>query len=141
MTRDRFERMKTITVIQVGVKIFFTIAIFLFIKNENDFLLYAGINSGAIILMGVIALLIIIFRYKVQFRLPTLEMFTNRFKEGWNIYISAIAINIYSTSNTFILGLFAPDVVIGYYAAADKIRMAIIPRIIWPASTYHTYSG
>jgi len=35
-----------------------------------------------------------------------------------------IAINIYTTSNTFILGLFASEAVVGYYAAADKIRLA-----------------
>ena len=38
--------------------------------------------------------------------------------------MSIISINLYTTSNTFILGLFASETVVGYFAAADKIRIA-----------------
>ena len=45
-------------------------------------------------------------------------------KNGWNLFLSTVWINLYTTSNVFILGLFAPANVVGYFAAADKIRMA-----------------
>ena len=45
-------------------------------------------------------------------------------KNGWNLFLSTVWINLYTTSNVFILGLFAPANVVGYFAAADKIRLA-----------------
>ena len=135
------EKMKTITIIQVSVKIIFTASIFLFIKNKSDYLLYAGINSGSIILMGIISSVIIVFKLKIKINIPSMKILTEKFKEGWNVYVSAIAINTYSTSNTFILGLFAPDIIVGYYAAADKMRVAahgilsVISQSIFPHSS------
>lgn len=135
------EKMKTITIIQVAVKIIYTTSIFIFINDQNDYLLYSGLNSGSIIIMGIVALYLILFKLKVKIKFPSFNVLMEKFKESLNIYVSAIAINIYSTSNTFILGLFAPDVVIGYYAAADKIRvaahgvLAVISQSIFPHSS------
>ena len=39
-------------------------------------------------------------------------------------FFATISNNIYTTSNTFVLGLFASETVVGYFAAADKIRSA-----------------
>lgn len=135
------EKMKTITIIQVGVKIGYTISIFIFISNQQDYILYSGINSGSIIIMGIVALFLILFKLKVKIKIQSFSTLSVKFKEGWNIYVSSIAINIYSTSNTFILGLFAPEIVVGYYAAADKIRLAahgllaVISQSIFPHSS------
>ncbi len=41
------------------------------------------------------------------------------------MFISNASINLYTSSNTFILGLFASPTIVGYWAAADKIRIAI----------------
>jgi len=72
----------------------------------------------------MLGLIIAKVKFKIKFRLPSIEEIKTQLKSGWNIFQSMIAINIYTTSNTFILGLFASEAVVGYYAAADKIRMA-----------------
>ena len=118
------ERMKYITIIQVFVRSIATVLIFMLVKEENDYLLLVLLNSSAQILIGVAGLIVAGIKFKIKFRLPSFEEIKIQLKSGWNIFQSMIAINVYTTSNTFILGLFASETIVGYYAAADKIRMA-----------------
>ncbi len=118
------EQMKYITIIQVVIRSIVTVLIFLLIKEESDYLLLVLLNSIAQIMIGIFGVVISLVKFKIKFRLPSYEEIKIQLKSGWNIFQSMIAINIYTTSNTFILGLFASETVVGYYAAADKIRMA-----------------
>ncbi|MCH7771475.1 MAG: flippase [Bacteroidetes bacterium] len=118
------ERMKYITIIQVFVRSIVTVLIFILVNEENDYLLLVLLNSSAQILIGVAGLIVAGIKFKIKFRLPSFEEIKSQLKSGWNIFQSMIAINVYTTSNTFILGLFVSETIVGYYAAADKIRMA-----------------
>jgi len=118
------EQMKYITIIQVVIRSIVTVLIFLLIKEESDYLLLVLLNSIAQILIGIFGIVISLIKFKIKFRLPSFEEIKIQLKSGWNIFQSMIAINIYTTSNTFILGLFASEAIVGYYAAADKIRLA-----------------
>ncbi len=118
------EQMKYITIIQVVIRSIVTVLIFILIKEESDYLLLVLLNSIAQIMIGMLGLIIAKVKFKIKFRLPSIEEIKTQLKSGWNIFQSMIAINIYTTSNTFILGLFANEAVVGYYAAADKIRIA-----------------
>jgi len=118
------EQMKYITIIQVVIRSIVTVLIFILIKEESDYLLLVLLNSIAQIMIGIFGVVIVLLKFQVRFKLPSLEEINIQLKSGWNIFQSMIAINIYTTSNTFILGLFASEAVVGYYAAADKIRLA-----------------
>jgi len=118
------EQMKYITIIQVVIRSIVTVLIFLLIKEESDYLLLVLLNSIAQIMIGMLGLIIAKVKFKIKFNLPSFEEIKIQLKSGWHIFQSMIAINVYTTSSTFILGLFASEVIVGYYAAADKIRMA-----------------
>jgi PST family polysaccharide transporter len=118
------EEMKYITIIQVIIRSVSTVLIFVFIKVEADFLMLVFLNSSAQVLIGILGLFIALYKFKIKFKLPDLKEIKLHLKEGWNLFQSTIAINIYTTSNTFILGLFASETIVGYFAAADKIRLA-----------------
>ena len=119
------EKMKYISFIQIVIRFFFTVSVFLFVVSENDYLLYVLLLSLSRILVGILGLVAAIVRFKIAFKISKLESVRFHLKDGWNIFLSMISINVYTTSNTFILGLFAPDVVVGYFAAADKLRRAL----------------
>ena len=118
------EQMKYITIIQVLIRCISTILIFVLIKAESDFLLLVLLNSSAQILIGMLGQLTALYKFNIKFLFPHLNEIKFQLKEGWNIFQSMIAINICTTSNTFILGLFANETIVGYFSAADKIRIA-----------------
>ena len=118
------EQMKYITIVQVFIRSITTVLIFILIIEENDYLLLVLLNSVAQILIGIAGLVIAVLKFKIKIKLPSFTEIKIQLKSGWNIFQSMIAINVYTTSSTFVLGLFASEAVVGYYAAADKIRMA-----------------
>ena len=118
------EKMHYILGINVFVRSFLTVSIFIIIKKENDFLLFVVLNSIANILTGLLGLLFAIIKLKVKFCKPSFDFLKEQVVKGWSLFLSTLWTNLYTTSNVFILGLFAPNNVVGYYAAADKVRMA-----------------
>jgi PST family polysaccharide transporter len=94
------------------------------IQTENDFIKLAGLNTAAQFVIGLSGLLIALNKFKINNIFSKKELIKLQIKNGWNLFLSTVWINLYTTSNVFIIGLFAPANVVGYFAAADKIRMA-----------------
>jgi PST family polysaccharide transporter len=63
-------------------------------------------------------------KFRIKYTFPNKSLLSQQLRRGWNLFLSTVSINLYTTSNVFILGLFAPANVVGYFAAADKVRMA-----------------
>jgi PST family polysaccharide transporter len=118
------EKMNYILIITVSVRLIITILIFVLIQSEYDFIKLAGLNTAAQFVIGLSGLLIALNKFKINYIFPKKELIKLQIKNGWNLFLSTVWINLYTTSNVFILGLFAPANVVGYFAAADKIRMA-----------------
>ena len=118
------ERMKYILIISVSVRTITTILIFIVVQTENDLVKLAGLNTITQFAIGIIGLLLVLFKFDIKYTFPGRSLLKQQLKNGWSLFLSTVSINLYTTSNVFILGLFAPANIVGYYAAADKIRMA-----------------
>ena len=125
------EKMKSIAALNLLARTVFLIAIFIFVKKESDFLYVPLITSLGSILSGVISLFIIFFHFKIRIILPSLEEMRKQLNEGWNVFISMISISLVTTSNTFILGFFASNAVVGYFSAGEKI-ISLSNRAFYP---------
>ncbi len=119
------EQMKYITIINICVKALWLVSIFVFIKSSADVLLLVFLNSGSLIIIGVISLIVIKKKFNVFFKRPLAKEIKRQLSEGWYYFVSTASITLYTNSNIFILGLFTNNEVVGYFAAADKLRMAI----------------
>jgi len=132
------ERMKYITILNIVARGIFTICIFIFIRKEADYLYVPLINSLGLIVAGTLSLRIVFKDFGVKFNFPTIEAIRYQLKEGWHIFISTVAISSYTISNTFILGLFTSNTIVGYYSGAEKIIRAVqglfspVSRAVYP---------
>lgn len=118
------EQMKYITILQIAIRIVSIIFIFILIQSSADYIIFVLINSSTQIVIGIAGVIIAVTKFKIIIYFPRINQIVRILKEGWNIFLSSIWINLYTTSNTFILGLLTNDSIVGYYAAADKLRIA-----------------
>jgi PST family polysaccharide transporter len=125
------ERMKYITIFNVISRTIFTLLIFVFVKRPADYFYVPLISSFGIIVSGIASLYVITQYFLIKLKLQNIKVLRYYIKESFSIFISNFAINIYTASTTLILGLFTNNVVVGYYAVADKI-IQIFKQLLSP---------
>ena len=119
------EKMKYITFLNITSRLIFTFAIFVFIRQTSDYIYVPLLNLFGYLVAGALALWIVFKGFKVGFKVPSYASLIHQLKEGWYIFISTMAISLYTVSNTFILGIFTNNTIVGYYSGAEKIIKAV----------------
>jgi len=119
------ERMKYITFLNILAKLIFTVAIFVFVRESTDYLYVPLLNSLGFVIAGILALRIVVRDFEINFNVPEWRDIKHQLSEGWHIFISTVAISLYTISNTFILGLFTNNTIVGYYSVAEKMVGAL----------------
>jgi PST family polysaccharide transporter len=115
------EKMKYITYLNILSKLIFTVAIFIFIQKQEDFWKVPLLNSMGFIIAGLISLYLIKKDFNIYFKFQKVVVLRDTLKNSWHIFISNFAISLYTVSTIFILGLFTNNIIVGYFAAAEKI--------------------
>jgi PST family polysaccharide transporter len=119
------EKMKFITYLSISAKIISTICIFIFVKNKSHFYYVPIFNSLGFLVVGLFSLFWARKEFNINFYFPSLNIIKFQLHEGLHIFLSSIAINLYTVSSTFFLGLYTNNMIVGYFAAADKIIQAV----------------
>jgi len=119
------EKMKYITYMNIISKGIFTLAIFIFIHNKNDYYLVPLFTSMGYIIVGFISIYIIKYHFLINFKMQSFGTIKYYFKDGWHIFLSRFYLNLYTTTNIVLLGIFTNNIVVGYFSIAEKIVQAI----------------
>ncbi len=128
------EQMKFVTIINFISKLTSTLLIFIFLKNQSDYIYVNLFFSIGFLVAGILSILLAIRIFRIKFILPKSEFIKDRIRDGWHLFLSTVFMNLYRESNILILGSFVNYTVVGYYAAAEKIIKAI-QSIVSPIST------
>ncbi len=119
------ERMKPIATLNVTAKLLVIASIFLFVREQADYIYVPLLQSAGTILIGAGGLLLALRSFHVRLRLLPVAVLKREFKDGRYLFASKMATTLYTTTNIVILGLFADFSFVGYYAAGDKIVRAV----------------
>ena len=116
------ENMKMIAILNVVIKTIYTIMIFIFISSSDDLLYVASFNSLSFIAVGIIAFYIASKNlHFVSFDFNYIKSF---FKESTTIFVSNFFSSMYAISNSFLLGIFTNNTLVGIYVSFEKIITA-----------------
>jgi PST family polysaccharide transporter len=120
------EKMKFITYLTLGSRLIYTIAIFIFVQSEEDFLFVPLLNFLSLFIVGIISLVVIYKEFGVVLRFPGTKYIFLQFYKGWYLFISHFSINLFTGLNMIILGMVSSNLIVGYYALAEKVVTIII---------------
>jgi len=119
------ETMKYTAALSISARFVTTVAIFIFVRHQSDYLLAAGFQSASMVIGGLLGLLSLRRIAPLRLVLPSRQALATALSEGWHVFVSTAAISLYTSSNAFILGLITNNVTVGYFSAAEKIVRAV----------------
>ena len=119
------EDMKYITYISLLTKLIYIVLVLIFVKVPSDYIyvnLFYGISG---IISGLLSIVIIVRKYKITFKVVSMQNMLHDLRGGFLIFMSNIATNIYTNSNIIILESFTNNLVVGYFSIAEKVILAL----------------
>jgi PST family polysaccharide transporter len=116
------ERLRLLATLEVAAKLAALGLLFTFVKGPQDIWRAIAIQAtspAVCVLLG----LGLAFRTSSVCR-PRRRLLNAVLREGWEMFMFRSAESLYGVANAFLLGLFAPAVVVGYFSSAEKISKA-----------------
>ena len=132
------EKMKYVTIINIISKVIFTILIFVFIQSEKDYLLVPLVDAFGFMIGSLVALYYVFKRFNHSFVFNKFTIIKQSFIDSSMFFLSRVSVSLYTSSNILMLGLVASNVMVGYYAIAEKLYMVLrnlyqpIVQVIYP---------
>jgi len=118
------ERMHVIAAIEIVSKIAAAAGVFIFIHGPADAWRVPGLQAAASLFSTGLALALA-YRETRGFRI-TPQAVLKALRQGWTMFLFRSSGMLYTSGNSFLLGLFAPPQIVGYFAGAEKIAKAFM---------------
>ena len=115
------EKMKHIADLNIAGGIILAFLIFFFVRGPQDYLMVPLLNSCVFLITGLLGQYIVFRRFRVAFKFQGYKNIRRQLAAGWDIFISIAAINAYTTTRVFAIGLLTNNTVTGFYSIAEKI--------------------
>lgn len=118
------EQLKLVATLDIIARAVATAGIFVVVRHKGDaWKVLASYGAGSSVALTAGTYL----AYKeIVPRIPRLTQVWGVIRDGRSMFVASGAIGLYTSGNAFILGLFAPPAVVGFYAGAEKMVRAAI---------------
>lgn len=132
------EKMRFITIFSLISKIIFTIFVFLFIKEKEDFILQPLFISLGSISVGLISFYIIVVKWKVKIKYPNFILIKETIRNSTDVFINNIVHNLYNSFSSVLVGFYGGIASNGILDAGTRFVnisnqfMNIISRVFFP---------
>ncbi len=133
------ERLTSASILEITGKALALAGIFMFVHGSPDNWKVLGLQAIPPAITVVAGLWMA--RRSIRLCEPKWELVADALRSGWRMFVFRSGESLYGVGNAFILGLFAPAAMVGYFAGAEKlsraaggllnpIKDAIFPRIV-----------
>ena len=119
------ERMKYVTFLNILAKVIFLFLIFIFVKNESDYVIVPLLNSLGFVVSGVIGFIFAVKIFNLKLYIPGFKSIKKQFKYSTDFFLSRAAVTVFTCTNTFFIGLISSNTIVAYYVAAERIYTAL----------------
>ncbi|WP_083877091.1 oligosaccharide flippase family protein [Ideonella sp. B508-1] len=120
------EQLRFVSLAQIGARLIVFAATFALVRHKEDLRLATALQTLGPLLGGLLALPQTFKALSLsRMRWPQYSALRHQLHEGWHVFLSSAAINIYTSCNAFFLGLLAPASAVGHYHVAEKLIRAV----------------
>lgn len=117
------EKMRYISILNIVTKLFFTFAVFIFIKSSDDYILQPLFISLGYVISGFIAFYFILFKWKIKLIRPSIYNIITTIKHSTDVFINNIAPNLYNSFSQMLLGILGGATANGIYEGGNKLYL------------------
>jgi len=132
------EKMKYITFLNLGIKIFFTLCIFVFIREEADFWLYPLLQGLGLIGAGLVGQFMLTYKYKLKLKVLPFRIISRTIRSNFPLFINQFVPTLYNNTSTCLLGLMGSKSMVGVCQAILTVInlgitvLDILSRVFFP---------
>ncbi|GAB3641414.1 flippase [Spirosoma arcticum] len=116
------EDLGRVALFNLGVKILFTLSVFLLIRQPDDYIYQNLSVSVAQVVVSVVAFRVALRRFRLTFTWPTVAQLLQRFRDNSTLFFSSVTITLYAGSAVFLLGLLTNAYDVGIFAAGTRLE-------------------
>jgi PST family polysaccharide transporter len=115
------EEMRKLTIVRFFSISIYTISIFIFIRNIDDYPYMALLHSLSLVLSALIACYYVFIKDKTRFHIPEMAFIKKMFIEAIPFFMSRISLTVNTYMAKIMSGLFLSDTVVAAFDVAQKI--------------------
>jgi len=115
------QKMKVVTIIQVGIKLLFIPFIFIFVKKPSDLLIFASIFSSMSVISAIISVFFMKIKENIVLRFVKIGKLKILFKESLPLFWTNLMITAKLKGTTLIIATFISVGDVAIYDLAQKI--------------------
>ena len=115
------EKMKYITIVNLSARLLFVVAIFLFVREREDYLIVPLLNGFGAILAGCLSLYIVLGKERIKLSVIPMRELRSAYQESFPLFVSSLSTQIYVNVNKLVIGAFLGMSEVSIYDMADKV--------------------
>lgn len=115
------EKMKFITLLNLGARVFFLVMIFLVVRKPNDYFLVPLMTSVGAVVSSIIGLFLIYNIYGLRYVKPSISILRETIKNSIPFFSSRLSVLAINKTNVILIGAFIGYQQVAYYDLADKL--------------------
>lgn len=132
------ERMKYTTIFNLLMKVIFTLAVFVFIRNKEDYYYQPLFTSIGYVICGVGALYLILFKWRYKLVKPDIRNICITIKNSTDVFLNSMMPNLYNSFSILLLGQFGGPSATGIFDGGNKFIsiffqfQTVLSRVFFP---------
>lgn len=132
------EQMGYITILNLIIKLSFTIGVFLLIKKPEDYWLYPLLLSVSFFVVSIYSHYLILTRFKLKLYYITKLRVLKNLKEGFPLFLNQFMPTLFNNTTNFIVGMALGKTSAGYFGATRQVVQlltvfnSIVSTVVFP---------
>lgn len=132
------EKMKYTTIFNLLLKLIFTVAVFIFIRDREDYLIQPLLTTIGYLVCGIGALYLILWKWGYTLYRPQWNDILKTIKESTDVFLNNLMPNLYNSFSVMMLGFFGGATANGVYDGGSKFPtifynfQSVLSRAFYP---------